>query len=339
MNKNYKAWISDDGISVEPKLNVAYVAPGSETFTTVSFPAQLLTKIEVSGKESSSGNFSVRATLGQQGDPYLVIEKEPVCLGLFKDSISANKAVSTINRALGLGARRIGRVEAAAFFSLGLLVASLLAGVYQLGGSNSNPVSIPSFSFEQEVSPPSLSDPELGFTEEQKSAAPTAKDVMREVYLSGTYFQGKKGETMASFAVFSDPSCPSCSELEEMAEKLDAGYLVVPVGLLNEQSRAVSTQIFCSESPVDAYKDHFNGKDTKLDNPDEEAVLECADQVLKNNAYFTLLGTSAVPTMVRLIDYEVRSGLFESQEEFVRWVEGADLPDKEYKKPVEGAVE
>lgn len=338
MNKNYKAWISDDGISVEPKLNVAYVAPGSETYTTVSFPAQLLTKIEVCTDEPSPGRFSVQATLAQQGDPYLVIEKKPVSLGVFSDKQTANKAMTVIHRALGLGQRRIGRIEALACFSLGLLVSAVLVGFYQIGSAQNNPVSIPSFTIESEAELPSYGDaPSLGTTPE--SDAPSAEDVMREVYLSGTYFQAKEGETTAAFAVFSDPSCPSCAEFEEMANKLDTGYLVVPVGLLNEQSKAVSTQIFCSESPVQAYKDHFNGKDTKLSNPDETKVLECADKVLKNNAYFSLLGTTAVPTMVRLIDYQVRAGVFESEEEFLGWIEGRDLPEKEYKKPVEGAVE
>lgn len=168
---------------------------------------------------------------------------------------------------------------------------------------------------------------------------PGPRAIIREILSTDAYFQGNPKKPNPGLVVFSDPTCPSCKEFDQMLKKLDVPYIVVPLGVLSDTAKAVATKVLCSPDPANAYDEFFKNRSIDLVNPDKEKVVRCADKVLRNNAYFSLLKKNAVPTVMRFYDYSVEVGSFEKPEDLMSWVNGGPFKGHAVPEPQQGKVE
>lgn len=113
------------------------------------------------------------------------------------------------------------------------------------------------------------------------------------------------------FYVFADPNCPHCKNLEKELEKLDDKWnpIIIPVGILGENSSNLVASIESAESPDAAaveWKNAIEGRATT-----SLQTYAGQQKARVSQAFFTLLGLPGTPALIsadgRVIAQEISS--------------------------------
>ncbi len=335
--KNFKAWVSDEGYTGEPKLIVAVRNPTDGLFNVKTIPSNLITELTPLTREGD-GYMYMGITLGQGGDPYLAMNENAIKIGPFETKRDVTDALNSTQKALGMGGNRHRKMDRAIGAVAGMAATAVLAVLVNVFNVQPNlnvvsrgPVNEGSFLTGQVDTRPDEAYvvPEQITSELDKElnrfAAETLPGISVESVVGLLKESGsqtiKVGDDTPEFIVFSDPTCPSCAAFDELASTAKKNYIVVPVGVLSSNAAKVATKIMCADNKLAFYRDTFTNPDRPIETKDVAKIGECAGAALKNEALFRSLNVTSVPTLVNLKNNEVSRVPFPSIEALNTWLE------------------